>query len=484
MTDQSQLARPSRVGNPRLVLLVLCASAFLSTLDLFIVNVAFADIGRDFPGSSLADVSWVLSAYAIVYAALLVPLGRLSDRYGRKAGFLLGLALFTLSSAAAALSPGLWWLVGFRMLQAAGAAALTPTSLALLLHATAPERRTRAVRIWASSGAVAAALGPVAGGLLVGIAWQWVFLINIPFGIAALVAAVRFVPDSRAGALAHTPDLLAAGVVAVSIGALALGVVKGPDWGWTSAGTVTSFVIALVTLLAFGYRTVSHEHPVIDPALLRVRTFAWSNATAVLFSLAFAAGLLSAVLWMQDVWGYSALKTGLAVAPGPFMVPLFAAISQRVSARIPAGYLAALGCLSLGIGTLVLATSVGAEPRYLSEFLPGWLLTGVGVGFALPTIMAAATAHLPTSQSATGSAVITMSRQIGSVLGISILVAILGTPVGYAAAHTSFTYAWWTMALVSFAGAATALGMSPRRKRVVPVFLVEPVPTVELAASA
>jgi len=149
------------------VLTVLSLAAFMASLDLFIVNVAFADIGHDFRGHSLPDLSWVLNGYAIVYAALLVPLGRLADRFGRKAGFLAGLAVFTAASAACAVSTGLWWLVAARVLQAAGAAALTPTSLGLLLAATPPELRVRAVRVWAAVGALAAAAGPVVGGLLV-----------------------------------------------------------------------------------------------------------------------------------------------------------------------------------------------------------------------------------------------------------------------------------------------------------------------------
>ena len=149
------------------VLLVLCAAAFMAMVDVFVVNVAFTAIGQDYAGSSLSDISWVLNAYTIVYAALLIPAGRLADRYGRKAGFLGGLAVFTLASAACALSPSLWWLIGFRVLQAAGAAALTPTSLGLLLTSMPADRRASAVKIWATSSALAAAIGPVIGGALV-----------------------------------------------------------------------------------------------------------------------------------------------------------------------------------------------------------------------------------------------------------------------------------------------------------------------------
>ncbi len=446
------------------MLLVLCAAAFMASLDVFIVNVAFTAIGHDYRGTSLSDLSWILNAYAIVYAALLVPLGRLSDRYGRKAAFLLGLAVFTIASAACAASPDLWWLVSFRVLQAAGAAALTPTSLGLLLNATAPERRARAVRIWATSGALAAAVGPVIGGLLVEAAWQWVFIVNVPVGIVAFIAAAKKVPDSRDPARGTTPDLAGAAVLAIAIGALALGLVKAPDWGWTSGLALTCAAVTLIGIAIFTQRMFSHPHPVLEPALLRVRAFAWSNATAVLFNVAFGASLLAIILYLQDVWGYSALKTGLAVLPGPLMVPVFAAVSQRVAHRVPAGVLTALGCGLIGVSSIVLLLSVGAHPSYATEVLPSWLIAGAGVGFAMPTIMSSATADLPPARAATGSAVVNMSRQIGLVLGVSILIALLGSPVGFTQAHRVFQHGWLAVAIAAFAAMLTALGMTPQRR--------------------
>ena len=282
-------------------------------------------------------MSWVLNAYTIVYAALLVPLGRLADRYGRKAGFLAGLGLFTAASMACAASSGLWMLVAFRMVQAIGAAALTPTSLGLLLTATAPARRMRAVRIWAASGAVAAALGPVLGGLLVQISWQWVFIVNVPVGALAFLVAARTVPDSRDTAVSRIPDIVGAVVLAVAIGALTLALVKGPDWGWGAPDTLLSVAVTVVGIALFVYRLGHHVAPVIEPSLLRVRAFAWANVTALLFGIAFGAGLLSVILWMQDTWHYSALQTGFGVAPGPLMVPILAALSQRVAHRVPPG---------------------------------------------------------------------------------------------------------------------------------------------------
>jgi hypothetical protein len=215
--------------------------------------------------------------------------------------------------------------------------------------------------------------------------------------------------------------------------------------------------------------------PVVEPGLLRVRAFAWSNATAILFSVGFAANLLLAILWMQQVWGYSAVKTGLAIAPGPLMVPIFAAVAQSLATRVPVGRLAAFGCVLLAVGAVVVATGVGAEAAYATALLPGWLIGGVGVGFALPTILSAATADLPADRSATGSAVVNMSRQVGTVLGVSVLVALLGTPVGYAAAHDAFQRVWLAVAVSSVVAAAAALGMTPRTARVAePVVAPEP----------
>lgn len=453
---------PAQV-RPRRVLAVTSAAAFVASLDLFIVNVAFDDIGRDFGGTSLSGLSWVLNGYAIVYAALLVPLGRLADRTSRKAGFLAGLAVFTAASAVCAAAPGLGLLVAARVLQAVGAAALTPTSLGLLLPVFPPERRGVAVRVWAATGALAAAAGPVVGGLLVQASWRWVFLVNVPIGLLAIAATVRLVPDSRDPVVGPVPDLLGAGLAALAVGALALGLVQGGDWGWAGARTVLTFAVALLAGALFWARSLRHPVPVVEPALLRVRSFAWSNLTAVAFSTAFAANLLCAVLWLQQVWGASALRAGLEVAPGPLMVPLFAVVGGLLIKRgVGVGAVAAAGCVLFAAGPLLVLAQVGASPSYAVQFLPGWLVGGAGVGLALPTILSSATADLPPARAATGSAVVTMSRQLGSVLGVSVLVALLGRPVGYDAAHRAFQSGWAACAVAGALAAVAALRMTPR----------------------
>lgn len=456
MTMQSQ-----PVARPGVVLAVLSLAAFMASLDVFIVNVAFDAIGQDFSGS-LSQLSWVLNAYAIVYASLLVPAGRIADRYGRKGGFMAGLAVFTVASAACAASEGVWWLVTFRIVQAAGAALLTPASLGLVLASAPAQHRARSVRIWAATGAVAAAFGPVVGGVLVEASWRWVFLVNVPVGLVALLAAARLVPRSRDAAVTRIPDVLGAGLLAVGIGALSLGLVQGPDWGWLAARTDAAWAVALIGVLGFLASTARHPVPIIEPALLRVRAFAWSNVTALLFSVAFAASLLSAVLWLQQVWGYSAIKTGLAIAPGPLMVPLFAAVAHRYAVRVPIGIVVSAGCVLFAAGSLITAARVGPVPDYAADLLPGWLVGGAGVGLALPSILSSATADLPAARAATGSAVVTMNRQIGMALGVSLLIAVLGTPVGYLAAHRAFQHGWWALAVTALAAAITAPGMTPR----------------------
>jgi len=346
------------------------------------------------------------------------------------------------------------------------------------LAATPNDRKVRAVRIWSAIAALAAAFGPVVGGLLVQLSWRWVFIVNVPVGMLALVVARRIVPDSRDLAVQRIPDLLGAAFVAIGVGALALALVKGEDWGWSSSYDVGAFAVAVVGLAAFWVRSLHHPLPIVEPDLLRVRAFAWANATTVLFMVAFGGTLLATVLWMQTVWHYSALRTGLAIAPGPLLVAVVTAVVQRFGSRLRLGTLAASGCAVYGAGIVVVASSVGPDPAYVADILPGWLLGGLGVGLALPSVMSAATADLPPARAATGSAAVLMARQIGLTLGVALFVAVLGFPHGYAAVHDGFRDAWWALAAATWLGALTALGMTPR-----PVAgSIEPAPNSESCA--
>ncbi len=268
-----------RDASPQFTLVIVCAGVVLASLDLFIVNVALPQMGRDFQlrGGALADLSWILNGYAIVYAALLVLFGRLAERYRRERAFLLGVAIFVAASAACGAASNLPMLVAFRIVQAAGAALLTPTSLGLILATFPPERRHGAVRAWTAVGGFAAALGPVIGGVLVAASWRWVFFVNVPIGLIALTVGWRRLPHV-AGHRAPAPDALGALMVTSGVGALSLGLVKGGAWGWTNGRTIASLALAATALGLFTVHVARHRNPLIDRALFRLRPFTGASA--------------------------------------------------------------------------------------------------------------------------------------------------------------------------------------------------------------
>jgi EmrB/QacA subfamily drug resistance transporter len=449
-----------------LVLVIVCAGVVLASLDLFIVNVALPDIARDLHERSLGDLSWVLNAYAIVYAALLVLFGRLSESRRRENGFLLGVGLFTVASAACGAASSLTMLVAFRILQAAGAALLTPTSLSLVLATTEPERRQGAVRAWTAIGGLAAALGPVVGGLLVAASWRWVFYVNVPIGLAAVVIGWRRLPQVPGHPVAR-PDALGALLITTGVGALTLGLVKGNDWGWGSVQTVVALAAAVIALALFALHCARARNPLIDGALFRIRAFSGSSVVAIVFSIAFGAMLLSLVLWCQDVWGWSALQTGLGVAPGPLMVPLFAfLVAGRAIARFGPGRVIAAGSTIYAAGATWWTLRAGLDPNYAGQMLPGMLMTGIGVGLTLPTFMSTGASALPPHAFATGSAVVNMLRQVGLAVGVAILIAVIGTPHTGAQELTAFQDGWIVIAATALLAAISgAVLLRPRRDR-------------------
>ena len=452
-------------ASPRLVLVIVCAGVVLASLDLFIVNVALPQMARDFGvrGDGLADLSWVLNAYAIVYAALLVLFGRLADRYPRERGFLLGVAVFVAASAACGAATSVAMLVAFRVIQAAGAALLTPTSLGLVLATSSPERRHSAVRAWAAVGGLAAALGPVVGGLLVAASWRWVFLVNVPIGLAALIVGWRRLPHIP-GHPVPAPDAIGAVLLTGGVGALTLGLVKGQSWGWDGARTIAALAGAALALALFAVNNAVGRNPLVDRSLFRLRPFTGASIAMFLFSTSFGAMLLSLVIWQQDVWGWSALRTGLAIAPGPIMVPLFSFfVAGRLIARLGPGPVIAAGSTIFAAGATWWVVAVGLTPNYL-EILGGMLMTGIGVGLTLPTLMATGSSTLPPQSFATGSAVVNMVRQLGLAVGVAVLIAVLGSPGSPAATLAAYQRGWTVIAAVSFAAGVVALGLLTSRR--------------------
>jgi EmrB/QacA subfamily drug resistance transporter len=462
------------------VLLIVSVATFVAGLDLFIVNIAFPDIGRDFAGTTDASLSWVLSAYAIVFAALLVPFGRIADILGHKRVFMGGLLTFVGASALCAAAPSVAVLVAARVVQAAGAAALMPTSLALLLPEFPPAERPKAIAIWSASGAVAAAFGPPLGGLLVQASWRWVFLVNLPVGLLVAVSALRVLRESPRVPGERLPDLLGAALLVGGVGALTLGIVKGPSWGWGSTDVVGTFAGAVLATAAFVARCARHPVPVVELELLRVRAFAAANVASTLFFSAFGLMLLGGVLFLTGVWHESVLSAGLHIAPGPIMAATFAVPSGLLAARFGQRAVAVPGLLVYALGALWFRTHLTAEPDWAGDYLPGMLLTGTGVGLTISTLASAAAASLPRDRFATGSAVFAMTRQIGAALGVSVLIAVVGGGVG-AGAVADFRLGWDVMLGCALVAAAAAAAMGRVRMSEGPVAAVAPVVSPEAA---
>ena len=439
------------------VSLIVCVGVFMASLDLFIVNIAFPAIGRHFGGASLGSLSWILSGYAIVLAALLVPAGRWADAFGRKRTFLLGLALFVLASTACALAPSVDALVAARLVQAAGGALMLPTSLGLMLPEFAPGERHAAIGLWAATGGIAAAAGPPLGGLLVQADWRWVFLVNVPVGLLGLVAGARTLAERRESSPLR-PDVLGALAFIVAIGALVVAIVKGGEWGWTSAAVLGSLALALALAPVIWWRCTHQPAPILDPAMLRVRTFRLAVVASVLFFAGFGAMLLTGVLFLTSVWHESALSAGLMLFPGPAMAAGFSVPSARIGARYGFRLPGVVGAMLFAAGSLWYITHTGEHPDYAGDFLPGMAIGGAGVGLVIPTLTGAGASSLAPERFATGAAVLTMGRQVGAALGVAILVAVLGS-AGTTVAD--FHSAWLITVAGAFAAGVTLAALGP-----------------------
>jgi NTE family protein len=452
-----------RAGRPFAIALT-CLGAFVAFLDVTIVNIAFPDIARSFPGTDIADLSWVLNAYNVVFAALLVVAGRIADLVGRRRLYAGGLALFTLASAWCAAAGSPEELVAARVLQAVGAAGVVPASLALLLPLFPPARRASAVAIWTATAAVASGVGPSLGGALID-AWGWraVFLVNVPLGVLAVPLAVRLLAEQRDEA-GRMPDLLGTALLAGAVGTLALGIVQGGTWGWDGAAVLGCFGAAVVLGLLAVRRVARHTSPIVAPELLRVPSFAAANAATLVVAAAFYAAILCNVLFLTTVWRLSVLEAGLAVTPAPLVAVLAAGLAPRITGRFGDRGAIASGALLLAAGVGWFALETGTTTAFVEQWLPGMVLVGAGVGLAFPALGNAALTAVPDAQLGTATAVNATARQIGAVVGIAVLVAILGDAGQIEAA--SFARGWTFCA--ALAAGVAALTIAAGRRRPVP----------------
>ena len=457
--------------------------AFLAFLDATIVNVAFPDIRTSFPASSIGDLSWVLNAYNIVFAAFLVLAGRLADLVGRRRVFTAGIVLFTAASAVCAAAPSLTVLIEGRVIQAVGAALLVPASLALVVQAFTPEHRAHAIGVWGAAAALAAGLGPPLGGALVRAdSWRLVFLVNVPLGILAVAGARRFLIESRAPGRRVFPDLRGALLLAVGIALLTLGIVQGERWGWASVSVLGSFVGAAVAAGLFAWSSRSHAEPLLDGELLRIRAFSAATAASAIAGLGFYAYLLCNVLGLHYVWGWSLLLAGCALAPAAVVAAAVAGPLGRLADLHGHRAVAVPGALVWAGAYVWYATQVGTHPAFLSEWLPGQVLSGLGVGATLPILGSAALAAVPGGRYAAASAVTSSARQLGGVLGVALLVVIVGTPSA-ATIVGRLRHGWWFSAAAFACVAVSALLVRRTEATVVESDGAKLEPRIEVAAT-
>ena len=445
-------------SRPTAVLLIASAATFLAFLDVTVVNVAFPDLRRDFAGVSLSSLSWVVTAYGVVFAALLTPAGRVADLVGRRAVFLGGVAAFTLASAATAAAPTVPVVIAARTLQGAAAAAMIPAALGMVLAASPPEKRSEAVGLWAAVGSIAAAAGPTLGGLLIdAFDWRAVFVINVPIGIAALVAGSRVLPHLRPTER-RVPDIPGTVVLAAALGLAVVGLTKAGDWGWSSPATIAFLGGGIVLLAAALGRAARHPAPALEIGLWRSRVFAAANLTSLVFGAAVYAWMLLCVLFVVSVWDYSILQAGLAVSPGAFTSAAAAVVAGRIADRGGQRAVIVFGALLLaGVG-IWLDRSLTATPNFVGLWLPAGLLSGVAMGAALTGVASAAAASLAPAKFAAGTGLNMTARQLGGALGVAALAAILeGQGAGVSAFKDVFLFCAGAAALAAVA----ALGMRP-----------------------
>src|SRR4029079_18205834 len=404
---------------------------FMTYLDNNIVNVAIPDIQREL-GLSTAGIEWVVSAYILTFAGLLLAGGRLGDAVGRRRLFLIGLAVFTASSLFAGLATDATTLIAARGLQGIGAAAVTPTTLAIISATfTDPRERNAAVGVWGGVGALALAVGPVLGGLLTQhVSWEWIFWINVPVGIATMVLGAWAITESREDEVRRM-DLAGLGLSTVMLFSLTWALIEGHGRGWTSAGILTAFGVAAATALAFTIVESRVEQPMVDVRLFRRMECTGGIVALMLWAFVLFGIYFFTSLYLQGVLGFSPTKAGAAFVPMAVLMAFSAVVSDRVAARFGAYRSTRFGMLAMGlaIGSVSL---LGADASFWS-LMPSFAVIGLAGGMTIP-LTATVLGVMPTSQAGVASAVFNASREVAGLLGLTVIGRALASRQGAALA--------------------------------------------------
>jgi EmrB/QacA subfamily drug resistance transporter len=400
---------------------------FMIMLDNTVVNVALPSIQREL-GIGLTELEWTVNAYALTFAVLMLTGGKLADFFGRRRVFLIGLVIFTLSSLACGLATTGGTLIGARTLQGVGAALMMPATLSIISATFPPHQRGMAIGIWAGVSAMALAIGPLIGGLITEhIDWSWIFFLNVPIGVVGLVVGrlvIRESRDTSADQRLDIPGLLAS---ALALFALTFALIEANSYGWTDPLIIGLFVVSAVSLAAFILLELHQRSPMLDLSLFRSSTFAGANVVALLVTLAMFGVFFFMSIYMQNILGYSATKTGAAFLPMTILIILIAPIAGKSSDRIGSRALMTAGMLCLST-SLVLFSRLGLDSSFW-DILPGLVVGGFGMALVMTPMTAAALGSVPVEKSGVGSGVLNTFRQVGGALGIAVMGAIVASYV-------------------------------------------------------
>jgi EmrB/QacA subfamily drug resistance transporter len=448
-------------------LAIVCAAFFMTVLDVSIVNVALPTIG-DALNFSQESLQWVITAYAITFGGFLLLGGRAADLFGRRRVFLIGVLVFTAASFACGLASSEGVLIASRAVQGFGAAIISPAALSIITTTfeEGPERN-KALGIWGAIGGSGAAVGVLAGGLLTKyLGWEWIFFVNVPVGIAALLLAPRFVRESKLER-DSTNDIAGAITVTSGLALLVYAVSKAPDHGWGSGWALSRMVVAGLLLAAFVFIESRAKDPLMPFSIFRIRTVAGANIAGLLLGCVVFANFFILTLYVQEVLGYSALKTGVTFVATAGSAVLFAGLAQALVTKIGAKPVMAVGFIAL-IAGLIWYTQIPVNASFASDLLPGYLLIGFGLPFSFIPVSIAALAGVQAHEAGLASGLINTAQQVGGAVGVAVASSVafthstnlIKTGTAQPAALTSgFQWAFWVMVGVAIAGLGATLAL-------------------------
>jgi EmrB/QacA subfamily drug resistance transporter len=406
------------------VLAILCVGVFMLLLDGTIVNIAIPNVMDSFQ-TGFSSVEWVMNAYLLVFAVLLITTGRFGDLYGRKRLFVSGVVLFTLASLACGLAPGIGWLIGFRAVQGLGGSMMMPATLSIIANVFPPHERGKAMGFWGGVSGISLALGPSLGGLLVEAeSWRWIFFINVPIGVLLFVAALRWVPESTDPTSVKQIDYPGVAVLTASLFCLTFALIEGQNYGWTSGLILALFAATVVGLVVFVLVQRRQVQPLMDLALFKNRTFSVTNGVALLLSFGMMGVFFLLPVFLQAILGYSAIKAGLVMTPLAAVVIVAAPTSGTLSDRFGPKWLMFFGMLIAGLGFYLTRRVMVTDGSWQSLAVP-FLVSGFGIGMVMPPSTSAVMGAVMPEKAGQASGVLSSVRQIGSVLGIAVMGAVL-----------------------------------------------------------